>query len=666
MVKYKICGVQVEQITNLGIKHLQFFPPKVNLQKLSDGYEQVALCIRLKAWDSFVELKVVPPKGTSDGFHEALDSNDKQIAIKNTEILWNKVILELQNNTERGIDILKTPEALCEYVDNIGGWREFGAQAALAVREMIFKVSAVYQLESLEKVKHDTYKRHGGLNEMAFVPPQSVMLSAGKHGNGIKELETKNPWDVSVSKTIKGLPWQEWMIQIPAAKTPQMLEEALSKFHSLLYKMLAEKNDPVQKLSKEGGMTVNNTRTPFEIISLYKEAVKLLGRALGSNLELGKHITLAIDGACTETYFPEKYVYSVYHINPLMKILGNNEKIEIDETNKVLKLNREQQYRYTEHVKESKGYVFDYHTEGRYHIVLSDIETAGFKQFLSVSARPLAESKGLNINDAELELQEIADDEINKDGYKKFALTSAQQALLMRHIIDLTNENGVVFSSIEDLMSEDDWYGWSVASMLLSDVQLVGDDWWVTNPARMVRAYRMGIFNAVPLIKENQVADPFKSILMIALSENVQYLIKNGEQNFVSTTVNKSEYADCNSLPVIKQLIAELHEKVKEIGLPEEAVVAAVVSHRSKSFGPDVDVTLGLATSSTQKIGAFGDPMAILEWNANIQPNVASLFTRLLKYRYNRQAVESGWVKFIPGLVPGSSYSNQEKQGRGI
>jgi enolase len=59
--------------------------------------------------------------------------------------------------------------------------------------------------------------------------------------------------------------------------------------------------------------------------------------------------------------------------------------------------------------------------------------------------------------------------------------------------------------SIEDPMSEDDWYGWGqVTNALASMVQLVGDDLFVTNPERLQRGIDEGIGNAL-LVKVNQI-----------------------------------------------------------------------------------------------------------------------------------------------------------------
>ncbi len=59
--------------------------------------------------------------------------------------------------------------------------------------------------------------------------------------------------------------------------------------------------------------------------------------------------------------------------------------------------------------------------------------------------------------------------------------------------------------SIEDGMSEDDWDGWKALTDLAGDkVQLVGDDLFVTNSARLRDGIRMGVANSI-LVKVNQI-----------------------------------------------------------------------------------------------------------------------------------------------------------------
>ena len=59
--------------------------------------------------------------------------------------------------------------------------------------------------------------------------------------------------------------------------------------------------------------------------------------------------------------------------------------------------------------------------------------------------------------------------------------------------------------SIEDGMAEDDWDGWALLTKTIgSSVQLVGDDLFVTNTARLKQGIAKGVANAI-LVKPNQI-----------------------------------------------------------------------------------------------------------------------------------------------------------------
>ncbi len=59
--------------------------------------------------------------------------------------------------------------------------------------------------------------------------------------------------------------------------------------------------------------------------------------------------------------------------------------------------------------------------------------------------------------------------------------------------------------SIEDGMAEDDWDGWAKLTEIMGDkVQLVGDDLFVTNPARLAEGIAAGCANSM-LVKVNQI-----------------------------------------------------------------------------------------------------------------------------------------------------------------
>jgi enolase len=59
--------------------------------------------------------------------------------------------------------------------------------------------------------------------------------------------------------------------------------------------------------------------------------------------------------------------------------------------------------------------------------------------------------------------------------------------------------------SIEDGMAEDDWKGWKLLTDTIGDkVQLVGDDLFVTNSARLKQGIESGVANSI-LVKVNQI-----------------------------------------------------------------------------------------------------------------------------------------------------------------
>ena len=73
--------------------------------------------------------------------------------------------------------------------------------------------------------------------------------------------------------------------------------------------------------------------------------------------------------------------------------------------------------------------------------------------------------------------------------------------------------------SIEDGLAEDDWAGWqSLTKALGSEIQLVGDDLFVTNVARLEKGIEEGAGNAI-LIKVNQIGTLTETIDAVHLAD---------------------------------------------------------------------------------------------------------------------------------------------------
>ena len=79
--------------------------------------------------------------------------------------------------------------------------------------------------------------------------------------------------------------------------------------------------------------------------------------------------------------------------------------------------------------------------------------------------------------------------------------------------------------SIEDGLDEEDWEGWVHMTRELGDrVQLVGDDLFVTNSARLQRGIRMGAANAI-LIKVNQIGTVSEAMEAIETAKRAGYRV---------------------------------------------------------------------------------------------------------------------------------------------
>jgi enolase len=77
--------------------------------------------------------------------------------------------------------------------------------------------------------------------------------------------------------------------------------------------------------------------------------------------------------------------------------------------------------------------------------------------------------------------------------------------------------------SIEDGMAEDDWEGWAeMTSQLGEQIQLVGDDLFVTNVERLARGISAKVANAV-LIKVNQIGTLSETLATVAMATGASY-----------------------------------------------------------------------------------------------------------------------------------------------
>ncbi|MGA0857843.1 MAG: enolase C-terminal domain-like protein, partial [Candidatus Nanopelagicales bacterium] len=77
--------------------------------------------------------------------------------------------------------------------------------------------------------------------------------------------------------------------------------------------------------------------------------------------------------------------------------------------------------------------------------------------------------------------------------------------------------------SIEDPMSEEDWDGWNAITRALgNEIQIVGDDLFVTNPERLQRGISQNTANAL-LVKVNQIGTLTETLTAVTMAKNAGY-----------------------------------------------------------------------------------------------------------------------------------------------
>ncbi len=119
---------------------------------------------------------------------------------------------------------------------------------------------------------------------------------------------------------------------------------------------------------------------------------------------------------------------------------------------------------------------------------------------------------------------DVAASELWKDGtyvFKKSGETSRTPAQMVEMYIDWVRQYPIV--SIEDGLGESDWEGWAQLTRSLGDqVQIVGDDLFVTNPEILRRGIDEGVANAV-LVKLNQIGTVTETLDCIAMAQEADY-----------------------------------------------------------------------------------------------------------------------------------------------
>ena len=148
---------------------------------------------------------------------------------------------------------------------------------------------------------------------------------------------------------------------------------------------------------------------------------------------------------------------------------------------------------------------FSSHKEALDYIILA-IENAGYVPGKNVSI-------ALDVASTEF----YSNNEYNLKGENK----KLDSQGLIDFLDSLTSEYPII--SIEDGLAEDDWEGWkSMTDQIGNNVQLVGDDLFVTNTDRLRRGVEEKIANSI-LIKFNQIGTLTETLNAISMAKKASY-----------------------------------------------------------------------------------------------------------------------------------------------
>jgi enolase len=141
-------------------------------------------------------------------------------------------------------------------------------------------------------------------------------------------------------------------------------------------------------------------------------------------------------------------------------------------------------------------------SEEAIELILEAAERAGHRDRVAIALDPAAS-------------------EVFSDGVYRFEGREKTSAEMPEFWAEIVERYPVV--SIEDGAAEDDWESWRALTERLGDrVQLVGDDIFVTNPARLQQGIDIGVANSI-LVKVNQIGTLTETIEATRLAQQHGY-----------------------------------------------------------------------------------------------------------------------------------------------
>ena len=171
---------------------------------------------------------------------------------------------------------------------------------------------------------------------------------------------------------------------------------------------------------------------------------------------------------------------------------------------------------------------------------------------------------------------DVASTEFFEGGVYRFEGQDRSAADMIAYYADLLERYPLV--SIEDPLAEDDWEGWQQLTAELGDrVQLVGDDLFVTNPARLADGIARGAANSL-LVKVNQIGTLTETLDAVQLAQRNGYTAilshRSGETEDV-TIADLAVATDCGQIKTGAPARSERVAKYNQLLRIEEELGAA-------------------------------------------------------------------------------------------
>jgi enolase len=116
---------------------------------------------------------------------------------------------------------------------------------------------------------------------------------------------------------------------------------------------------------------------------------------------------------------------------------------------------------------------------------------------------------------------DVASTEFYRDGAYQFEGKARDAAEMTAYYAELVANYPLV--TIEDPLAEDDWAGYeALTAELGGKLQIVGDDLFVTNPARLAEGISRRVANSI-LVKVNQIGTLTETLDAVALAQRSGY-----------------------------------------------------------------------------------------------------------------------------------------------